>query len=88
MQLKRGWAGHYAFNHMDGNTIIGKWIGGLDNFYIATGFTGAGLQKGPAIGRAMTELLLNGGYQTIDLTRMSFQRVIDEKPLIEIGFTA
>jgi len=88
LQLKRGWAGHYAFNHMDGNTIIGKWIGGLDNFYIATGFTGAGLQKGPAIGRAMTELLLNGGYQTIDLTRMSFQRVIDEKPLIEIGFTA
>ncbi|MCS5604162.1 MAG: FAD-binding oxidoreductase [Alphaproteobacteria bacterium] len=88
LQLKRGWAGHYAFNHMDGNTIIGKWIGGLDNFYIATGFTGAGLQKGPAIGRAMTELLLNGGYQTIDLTRMSFQRVIDENPLIEIGFTA
>ena len=88
LQLKRGWAGHYAFNHMDGNTIIGKWIGGLDNFYIATGFTGAGLQKGPAIGRAMTELLLNGGYQTIDLTRMSFQRVIDEKPLMEIGFTA
>ena len=88
LQLKRGWAGHYAFNHMDGNTIIGKWIGGLDNFYIATGFSGAGLQKGPAIGRAMTELLLNGGYQTIDLTRMSFQRVIDEKPLIEVGFTA
>ncbi len=88
LQVKRGWAGHYAFNHMDGNTIIGKWIGGLDNFYIATGFTGAGLQKGPAIGRAMTELLLNGGYQTIDLTRMSFQRVIDENPLIEIGFTA
>jgi len=25
----------------------------------------------------MTELLLNGGYQSIDLTRMSFQRVID-----------
>ena len=73
---------------MDGNTIIGKWTGGLDNFYIATGFTGAGLQKGPAIGRAMTELLLNGGYQTIDLTRMSFQRVIDEKPLVEVGFTA
>ena len=88
LQVKRGWAGHYAFNHMDGNTIIGKWIGGLDNFYIATGFTGAGLQKGPAIGRAMTELLLDGGYQTIDLTRMSFQRVIDEKPLIEVGFTA
>ncbi|MDE0943306.1 MAG: FAD-binding oxidoreductase [Alphaproteobacteria bacterium] len=88
LQVKRGWAGHYAYNHMDGNTIIGKWIGGLDNFYIATGFTGAGLQKGPAIGRAMTELLLDGGYQTIDLSRMSYQRVIDEAPLMEIGFSA
>jgi glycine/D-amino acid oxidase-like deaminating enzyme len=88
LQVKRGWAGHYAYNRMDGNTIIGKFIGGLDNFYVATGFTGAGLQKGPAIGRAMTELLLDGGYQTIDLSRMSYQRVIDEKPLLEVGFTA
>ncbi len=88
LQVKRGWAGHYAYNRMDGNTIIGKWIGGLDNFYVATGFTGAGLQKGPAIGRAMTELLLDGGYQTIDLSRMSYQRVIDDEPLLETGFTA
>jgi len=88
IQLKRSWAGHYAFNRMDGNTIIGKWVGGMDNFYVATGFTGAGLQKGPAIGRAMTELLLDGGYQTIDLSRMSYQRVIDDEPLLEVGFSA
>ncbi|MDE0728468.1 MAG: FAD-dependent oxidoreductase [Alphaproteobacteria bacterium] len=88
LQVKRGWSGHYAYNRMDGNTIIGKWIGGLDNFYIATGFTGAGLQKGPAIGRAITELLLHGGYQTIDLSRMSYQRVIDDEPLLETGFSA
>ncbi|MBT5812393.1 MAG: FAD-binding oxidoreductase, partial [Rhodospirillaceae bacterium] len=66
----------------------GPWVGGLENFYVATGFTGAGLQKGPAIGRAMTELLLHGEYQTLDLSRMSYQRVIDEEPLIETGFTA
>jgi len=88
LKVKRGWGGHYAYNRMDGNTIIGKWIGGLDNFYVATGFTGAGLQKGPAIGRAMTELLLDGGYQTIDLSRMSYQRVIDDEPLLETGFKA
>ena len=88
VQVKRGWAGHYAYNRMDGNTIIGKFLGGLDNFYVATGFTGAGLQKGPAIGRAMSELLLDGGYQTIDLARMSYQRVLDEEPLIEVGFSA
>lgn len=88
LQVKRGWAGHYAYNRMDGNTIIGKFIGGLDNFYVATGFTGAGLQKGPAIGRAMSELLLDGGYRTIDLSRMSYQRVLDDEPLLEVGFSA
>ena len=88
LKMMRSWAGHYAFNRMDGNTIIGPWIGGLENFYIATGFSGAGLQKGPAIGRAMTELLLHGEYRTIDLSRMSYQRVIDDEPLIEIGFSA
>ncbi|MBT5110488.1 MAG: FAD-binding oxidoreductase [Rhodospirillaceae bacterium] len=88
LKVMRSWAGHYAVNRMDGNTIIGPWVGGLENFYVATGFTGAGLQKGPAIGRAMTELLLHGEYQTLDLSRMSYQRVIDEEPLIETGFTA
>jgi FAD-dependent oxidoreductase domain-containing protein 1 len=88
LKLMRSWAGHYAVNRMDGNTIIGPWVGGLENFYVATGFTGAGLQKGPAIGRAMTELLLHGEYQTIDLSRMSYQRVIDEEPLLETGFSA
>jgi FAD-dependent oxidoreductase domain-containing protein 1 len=88
LKMIRSWAGHYALNHMDGNTIIGPWVGGLENFYIATGFSGAGLQKGPAIGRAMTELLLHGEYRTIDLSRMSYQRVIDNEPLIEVGFSA
>jgi FAD-dependent oxidoreductase domain-containing protein 1 len=88
LKLMRSWCGHYALNHMDGNTIIGPWVGGLENFYVATGFSGAGLQKGPAIGRAMTELLLYGEYRTLDLSRMSYQRVIDNEPLVETGFTA
>ena len=88
LKVKRSWAGHYAMNRLDGNAIIGPWRGGLENFYVAIGFSGAGLQKGPAIGRALTELLLHGQYQTIDLTRLSYQRVIDNEPLREVGFTA
>ena len=88
IKVMRSWSGHYAYNRMDGNTIIGPWIGGLENFYVATGFSGAGLQKGPAIGRAMKELLLDGGYQTVDLSRLSYQRVIDDEPLLELGFSA
>ena len=88
LKVMRSWSGHYAYNRMDGNTIIGNWIGGMENFYFATGFSGAGLQKGPAIGRAMKELLLDGGYQTIDLSRMSYKRVLDDAPLLELGFSA
>ena len=88
LKVKRSWAGHYAINRLDGNAIVGPWSSGLENFYIATGFSGAGLQKGPAIGRALTELLLYGRYQTIDLTRLSYQRVIDNAPLRELGFKA
>lgn len=88
LKVMRSWSGHYAYNRLDGNTIIGPWVGGLENYYVATGFSGAGLQKGPAIGRAMKELLLDGGYRTIDLSRLSYQRIIDNEPLLELGFSA
>lgn len=88
LKVKRSWTGHYALNRFDGNTIVGRWDGGLENFYLATGFSGAGLQKAPAIGRALTELLLHGRYQTIDLSRLSYRRIIDNQPLREVGFSA
>lgn len=88
MKVKRTWAGHYAISTIDGNMIIGPWMNGLENFYVATGFSGAGLQKGPAVGRALSELVLQGRYETIDLTRLSYQRVIDNTPLFETGFAA
>lgn len=88
LKVKRSWPGHYAVNRFDGNTIVGSWPNGVENFYFATGFTGAGLQKGPAIGRALSELILHGRYETIDLTRLSYQRVVDNAPLHETGFVA
>ncbi len=88
VKLQRAWAGHYDMNRLDGNVIIGPWIGGLENFHIALGFAGHGLQQAPAIGRAMKELLLDGGYQTLDLSRFSYQRVLDETPVADIGSAA
>jgi FAD-dependent oxidoreductase domain-containing protein 1 len=53
---------------------------------ICSGFSGHGLQQSPAAGRAVSELLLNNGkYQTIDLSRLSFERIVNEKPLFETG---
>jgi FAD-dependent oxidoreductase domain-containing protein 1 len=53
---------------------------------LCTGFSGHGLQQSPGVGRAVKELLLNQGkYQTIDLNRLSFERVVNNKPLFETG---
>ncbi|MEX2643667.1 MAG: FAD-dependent oxidoreductase [Acetobacterales bacterium] len=85
IKMQRGWAGHYDICSLDGNAIIGPWIGGLSNFHIALGFSGHGLQQAPAIGRALKELLLDGGFQTLDLSRFTYQRVIDDNPIPEYG---
>jgi FAD-dependent oxidoreductase domain-containing protein 1 len=73
VKLIRGWAGLYAMNKADGNAIIGQ-LGDVQGFYGAVGFSGHGLQQSPAIGKCMSELLQFGKYQTIDLSRFSFDR--------------
>lgn len=53
---------------------------------LSTGFSGHGLMQSPAAGRAVSELLLNNNrFQTLDLSRFSFDRVATNQPLYEIG---
>jgi glycine/D-amino acid oxidase-like deaminating enzyme len=85
LRLERTWAGHYAQNLLDGNVIIGAYSEGHDNLLTACGFSGHGVMHAPAVGRALSELVLNGGYQTIDLTRFSYDRVKRNEPLREMG---
>jgi glycine/D-amino acid oxidase-like deaminating enzyme len=77
--------GLYDQNDFDGNVIVGPGAGGLGNFHLLSGFSGHGLMHAPGCGRAMAELLLTGGYQTIDLTRFGYQRILDGTPLRETG---
>ncbi len=78
-------AGLYDQNDFDGNVIIGPGAGGLDNFHMLSGFSGHGLMHVPGCGRAMAELILRGRYETIDLSRFGWQRLIDGTPLREQG---
>jgi glycine/D-amino acid oxidase-like deaminating enzyme len=78
-------AGLYDQNELDGNVIIGPWTGAIENFYMLAGFSGHGLMHAPGCGRAMAELILDGGYQTIDLSRFGWQRVLDNTPCRETG---
>ncbi|MGR9459405.1 NAD(P)/FAD-dependent oxidoreductase (plasmid) [Rhizobium leguminosarum] len=77
--------GLYDQNDFDGNVIIGPGADGLGNFHMLAGFSGHGLMHAPGCGRAMAELLINNRYETIDLTRLGWQRLIDGTPLPERG---
>ncbi len=85
IKLERTWAGHYAQNLFDGNMIIGPYSKGLDNLLTACGFSGHGIMHAPAVGRALSELALYGEFKTLDLSRMGFERVLEDKPYAETG---
>ncbi|MBZ0146044.1 MAG: FAD-binding oxidoreductase, partial [Pseudorhodoplanes sp.] len=77
--------GLYDQNAFDASPVIGPWSGRLDNFYLVAGFSGHGLMHAPGCGRAMAELILDGAYRTIDLTRLGWARVPEGRPYAERG---
>lgn len=76
------WVGHYDYNALDQNAVIGPHPE-VKNFLFANGFSGHGLQQGPAAGNAISELVIDGCYKTIDLTRLGFARIRDNQPIFE-----
>lgn len=76
------WAGHYAYNHFDHNAVIGPHTE-VQNFYFINGFSGHGIQQSPAMGRAVAELLCYGGYRTLDLSELGYERIARAEPFVE-----
>jgi sarcosine oxidase len=76
IKMSTAWAGHYDYNTLDQNVIIGK-APQIENLIIASGFSGHGLQQSPAIGRALSELVTFGGYRTLDLSRLGYERILN-----------
>ena len=77
--------GLYDQNELDGNAIVGPWAGRCETFIMAAGFSGHGLMHAPGVGRAVAELVLDGDYQTIDLSRLGWARVERNEPYRERG---
>lgn len=82
LKLVKGWAGLYAMTTLDSNAIIGEWPE-IKGFYLANGFSGHGLQQGPAVGRYITELLTKREH-VLDLSIFTPERVLFNKPIYEI----
>ena len=76
------WAGHYDFNTLDHNLVVGRHPV-VRNFVFANGFSGHGLQQGPATGRGVSELIVYGEYRTLDLTEVGYERVVENRPFLE-----
>jgi sarcosine oxidase subunit beta len=80
-EILRGWAGLYAMTP-DENPIIGE-IPGIKGFFCATGFSGHGFQHGPAVGRILSELILDGNT-SFDLSPFSYDRFKECKKTSEL----
>ena len=81
LKLMRGWAGLYAVNTFDGNALLGEWPG-LEGFYLANGFSGHGLQQGPAVGRYIAELITRR-EPSLDLSIFSPARLAEGRRVTE-----
>ncbi|MDR5857331.1 FAD-binding oxidoreductase [Caballeronia sp. LZ062] len=82
LRVEHCWSGYYEYNVVDQNAIIGMHPD-IDNCIFASGFSGHGLQHGPATGRGVSELILHGRYTTLDLSPLGWARVIEGRPIVE-----
>lgn len=82
IKVVNAWAGYYDYNTLDQNAVIGPHLA-IPNLYFAAGFSGHGAQQAAAAGRAIAELLVDGAYRTIDLTRFGYARIAANAALRE-----
>ncbi len=82
IKLVNSWVGHYAYNTLDQNAILGAHDK-VENFIFANGFSGHGFQQAPAMGRGVAELITYGEFRSLDLSPFSYKRIANNQPFVE-----
>jgi len=74
LRVVNSWVGHYAFNTVDQNAIVGPHPE-VPNFLFANGFSGHGFQQSPAMGRGLAEWISHGAFRSLDLSPFAYERL-------------
>jgi sarcosine oxidase subunit beta len=74
------WAGLYEVTP-DAHPILGRTP--LRGFHLVTGFSGHGFMHGPICGLLMSEILLDGQAQTVDISALALSRFERNQEIME-----
>jgi len=78
-EIMRGVTGVYDMTP-DSRPLLGE-IPGISGLYVCAGFSGMGFKISPAIGLAMSELVLDGKGKTVDISAFRPDRFRDHQPI-------
>ncbi len=75
-----------SWNGVDGNTPDGHLIldraPGLEGLYLAVGMSGTGFKIGPAVGKCMSELIVDGRASSVDIRPFRLARFEEGEALV------
>lgn len=81
IDTKKSWAGLYA-QTPDCHAILGK-VEEVQGLYLANGFSGHGLMHSPAVGLVLSELIVKGKEESLDISSLNLKRFKEGKLLKE-----
>lgn len=82
IKVIREWVGHYDMNTLDQNAIVGPHHQ-VENFVFLNGFLATGCSNHAAMGRGTAEWLIYGGYRSLDLSPLGYDRILRNAPYVE-----